>query len=155
MQPNPREQKALDRALRALSMREHSERELVEKLGRAGFDEREIAYAMGKLSDYRLVDDGAFAEKWAASRARRGLGTFRIRQELRQKGVDARSADAALLKIDEEASLEAATRLAQKHLDRGDANALRRAADALKRRGFDYDTIHRAISAVKRRTNAE
>ncbi len=144
-----KKQEALEKALRVLAGRAHSEKEIVDKLTIAGYDEREIAEAMAKLAEYNLVDDDAFAGQWAASRARRGLGPWRIAQELRQKGVDRETADTALSDIDEDAMLENAVLLAEKHLRRGDANAQRRAYDALQRRGFGYDMARRAIERAK------
>ncbi|MDR0928994.1 MAG: recombination regulator RecX [Oscillospiraceae bacterium] len=140
---------ALDRALRALAMRAHSEQELVQKLTRAGHDEHEIAEAMAKLNRHELLDDRAFAADWAASRARRGLGAMRIAQELRQKRVDGEAVAEALAALDEDQLLESAVALARKHLARGDQNARRRAMDALHRRGFSYALSRRAIERAE------
>ncbi len=150
MQPKGR---ALDRALRSLAMRDHSEREIVDKLTRAGYDEREIAEAMAALAQHNLVNDEAFARQWTSARARRGLGPRRIAWELREKGIQSETRDAALAEIDEDAMLEAATALAAQHLRRGDENAKRRALAALSRRGYGYDTakqaIQRALSIIE------
>lgn len=139
-------QRALDKALRALSTRAHSEQEIVRKLTRAGFEERAIAEAMAKLASYRLTDDAAFASQWARSRARRGMGPYRIARELRDKGIAREESDAALAALDEDASLDAATQLAAKHLQRGDERAKKRAYDALIRRGYSYDTARKALA---------
>lgn len=137
---------ALEKALRILAVRAHSEWEIVDKLTRAGFDAQAVASAMALLTEYGLVDDDAFARAWVASRARKGLGPYRIAHELRQKGIAAALCDAALADIECDDSLQAATVLAQKHLRRGDANAKRRAYDAVCRRGFSYETARQAIA---------
>lgn len=147
--------KALDKALRMLALRDHSEREIVEKLARSGYEEREIAETMARLFEYHLLDDAAFAEKWAAGRSKRGLGPWRIRQELRQKGIGGEEIDAALSEIDEDAALAAAVLLARKYLARGDANARRRALDALKRRGYAYGVAQKAIEQAGAELAAE
>ena len=143
---------ALDKALRSLALRAHSEKEIMEKLMHAGYDEREIAKAMAKLIEYNLLDDAEFAAQWAASRARRGLGQYRIAQELRQKGIDPETAGNAMGQIDEEVLLKNATELAEKHLRRGGDTARRRAFDALIRRGFGYalakDAVEQAACAI-------
>ncbi len=136
---------ALDKALRSLALRSRSEKEIVEKLTRDGFTEREIAEAMAKLSEYSLIDDGAFADQWASHRSKRGLGPRRIAMELRQKGIGREQADRAIASLDEDAVQAAADALAERHLAKGGDNARRRTMDALFRRGFSYDTAKRAI----------
>lgn len=148
-------QRALDSALRSLSGRARSEREIVDKLTRAGYDERTVAAVMEKLSAYDLVDDASFARQWAASRSRRGMGPYRIRQELRQKGIAGDAADTALQGIDEEATMDAAVQLAIKHLRRGDERAKRRANDALVRRGYGYAEARAAIDRAEKMLQAE
>lgn len=138
-------QQAFEKAMRSLSMRAHSESEIVEKLTRARFDERTIAEVMAKLYEYRLLDDEAFAAQWAEARTRRGMGPWRIGQELRQKGIDREIIDAVLAELDEDDAMEKAVELAEKHLRRGDSNARRRAYDALVRRGYGYDTARQAL----------
>lgn len=150
-------QKALERALRSLAVRDHSEQELVQKLTRAGFEEHAIAEAMARLSAHRLIDDTAFAEKWTASRARHGMGPRRIAQELHNKGVDRETADAALAELDEAQTLEAATSLAISRLRRGGENIRQRTYAALVRRGYDYSTARKALdlAAGELETDAE
>lgn len=138
-------QRALDRALRSLAVRAHSEQELVKKLEQAGFDERIIAETMAKLASYHFTDDETFAAQWAAARARRGLGPWRIARELRDKGIARETADEIIAGFDEDAGLEAATALALKHLRKGDERARRRAYDAMIRRGYGYDMARQAL----------
>lgn len=139
-------QKALERALRSLAIRAHSEQEIVDKLVRAGYEEEDIAEAMAKLAEYKLVDDEAFAVQWAASRARKGMGPRRIAQELYHKGISRDTADAAIGNLDADDEVEAAAKLALKHLRKGDERAKRRAYDAVIRRGFGYDTARNALA---------
>lgn len=148
------QQKALDRALRALAARPHTERELSEKLARAGFDEHIIAQVMQKLSEYRLLDDAGFAERYAASRARQGYGAAQIRQALRFKGVDAELASDAIAAVDEDEALSAATAVARKRrLETPDDR--RRAIQALMRRGHSYSLAKQAVDAARAEETAE
>lgn len=142
-------QRALDRAMRALALRAHSEQEIVEKLEKAGYDEQLIAETMAKLAEHRLIDDADFARQWSAARARRGMGRWRIAHELRHKGVQQATIDEALLAIDEDTTMERAVTLARKHLARGDERARRRAYEALVRRGYDYSVARQAIEAAE------
>ena len=61
-------------ALRLLTSREHSRRELQRKLLARGHDEAGIECALDELSDSGLLSD---------ERVRKGFGLVRIRQELR------------------------------------------------------------------------
>lgn len=142
-------QRAVDRALRALAVRAHSEQEIVDKLVRAGFDERVIAEAMARLASYDYVNDRAFAAQWASARARKGMGPWRIQQELRAKGVGAEAVEAVLEGYDEDQALAQAAALAEKHLRRGDGNARKRAFDALVRRGHGYALARKAVALAE------
>lgn len=143
-------QRAMERALRSLSMRPQSEGELVEKLQKAGYDERAIAAAMAQLAKAGLVDDKAFAAQWTQYRAGKGLGSFRIAQELRHKGVQEAIIQDVLADMDEDDTLEMATALAERFLARGNPDtANRRAYAALLRRGYSYDVARQALAAAE------
>lgn len=139
---------ATERALRSLAYRAHSEKEIIEKLEKSGFDERDIAEAMQKLTDYALVDDQDFARQWALSRARRGVGPRRITQELRQKGIDSELIHSAVSEIDEDASFASAINLAAKYMRQDNPNARQRALNALMRRGYDYGIAKEAVNTA-------
>ena len=79
---------AYGRAVAKLSRRDHAEAELRRALVRAGHAEGEVETAIERLKAQRALDDGRFAEAFSRSRLRhRGLGSNRIRAELRQRGV--------------------------------------------------------------------
>lgn len=148
-------QRALERAMRALAARAHTEKELVDKLSRAGYSQEAIAFVMEKLTQYALVDDGAFAEGWVRARAKRGMGPYRLMQELRRKGVAREEAEQAVSSLDEEDTLAAAAAFAAKRLGQGDPDDRRRTLQALVRRGFGYDMARAAIDrALRERTDA-
>lgn len=139
----------MSRALRSLALRAHSEQEIVDKLTRAGFEERAIAAAMAELSKYGLVNDAQFADDWVQQRARRGMGSYRIAQELRHKGIDSETAQEAIDAIDEEEALRVATEQAVRFLGRGNPDtAKRRAYDSLLRRGYSYSMARTALETA-------
>lgn len=74
-------------AMNLLAMREHSARELKEKLARkfecAGLIDEVIA----GLMEQNLQSDERFAQAFVAMRQRQGKGPVIIRMELREKGV--------------------------------------------------------------------
>lgn len=143
---------ALERAVSFLAARARTERELVACLTRSGYTQQAIARVMQRLSQAGYINDAVFADQWTLARTSRAMGKRRIAQELRQKGVDAQSIDAALEQIDEEEMLTAATALAQKLLartrgkDARDVN--RKVIAALLRRGYDYSMAKAALEAA-------
>jgi len=77
-------------AMDLLARREHSSKELTQKLSRR-FDDVErsvIQNVIQKLSDDGLQSDRRFAESYIRSKSLKGIGPVRIKQELTQKGVD-------------------------------------------------------------------
>lgn len=70
-----------------LARREHSQEELRRKLTRKGFPDPLVSEVIAELRDRNLQSDVRFAEMWTRSRAGKGYGVCRIRQELRQRGV--------------------------------------------------------------------
>lgn len=74
-------------AMDLLARREHSRRELKQKLKKRFNDETLIEEQLDRLSDENLQSDARFAESFLRQRLSRGHGPVRIRQEMRQKGI--------------------------------------------------------------------
>ena len=139
---------AYGRALGLLGRREHSRRELKDKLVARGLDDDDIDAALVKLDDRGFQSDRRFAEMLARSRIAQGHGPIRILAELRLKGVDAGTAQDAL--DGQEADwLALATRLCQRRF-RGravDHGERVKRAHFLARRGFPAAIARAAASA--------
>jgi len=86
-------------AMDLLARREHSRRELLDKLG-GRFPAAELAAELDQLRQEGLQSDLRFAESFVRSRALRGFGPQRIALELRQRGIAAELA-AQVLATDE------------------------------------------------------
>lgn len=78
---------ARDRALRALSRREHSAAELRHKLTRRGHDESVAQSIVEHLSAAGWQSDTRYAEMLVRNRAEQGYGPLRIEAELEHHGV--------------------------------------------------------------------
>jgi regulatory protein len=89
-------------AMNLLARREHSVRELRNKLKRRFSDEVVIDEQISRLTLERLQSDARFAESYARQRADKGYGPVRLREELRERGVTEAEVDVALeqLKVD-------------------------------------------------------
>lgn len=100
----------LDRAMRILGMRDHSEQEFRRKLtapvmtktGPEPVDatEDDINNVVNWCYENRYLDDARFARQFIASRGRKGYGPARIRQELTQKGIDRETGEEAMRECD-------------------------------------------------------
>lgn len=88
-------------AMNLLARREHSLRELQQKLARR-FDKHELDLALAKLSDENLQSDQRFAQSFTRERMLRGIGPLRIESELRQRGVQRQIIDHVLVFVPED-----------------------------------------------------
>lgn len=133
-------------AVRLLAARARSEHELRTAMTKKLVPPDVADEVMARLRELRYVDDGAFAQSLVTSRLQHSQrGRTRIRQELRDKGVDREAADAVLAGIDPEDEWEAARAFGRKRM-RSLASlerhvAQRRLMGALARRGFGGDIV--------------
>ncbi len=70
-----------------LARREHSGRELRDKLARRFSSAEQIEVEILRLSEEGLQSDARFAQSFVRQRIGRGHGPLRIRQELKQRGI--------------------------------------------------------------------
>ncbi|OQX36236.1 MAG: hypothetical protein B0D91_09405 [Oceanospirillales bacterium LUC14_002_19_P2] len=74
-------------AMDLLARREHSRKELWQKLRSRAETPEVLEVVLGALEADRLLSGERFAESFVRSRVSRGLGPVRIKQELLQKGI--------------------------------------------------------------------
>jgi len=144
-------QKAYDRAVRFLSYRPRSQAEVRRALRRSEIDEVVIKAVIERLTRQGYLDDAEFARFWVENRQQfRPKGARALRQELRQKGLDNTTIEAAIANLDPEASAYAAARpraLRLANLIPDDLRTFRRKlTDFLLRRGFDYETVRDVVT---------
>jgi regulatory protein len=75
-------------AMDLLARREHTARELRDKLIRRFPDDEIIREQLARLAEERLQSDERFAASYAQQRSAKGYGPLRVREELRQRGVN-------------------------------------------------------------------
>ncbi len=75
-------------ALDLLARREHSTLELRHKLTRRGYTQEQIEPTLAQVAAKGWLSDARFAELYAANRVDKGYGPLRVRQALRERGVD-------------------------------------------------------------------
>lgn len=74
--------------LRLLARREHSQKELLNKLLIKGFGKDEISAVIEELALQGWQSDSRYAESYARHRIQKGYGPVSVIYELRQNGVD-------------------------------------------------------------------
>jgi len=85
---NDIEVRAYEAALRLLARREHSRRELSQKLSARGWGRAQIRAVLDALVERGYQSDARFAESYVRARVDRGYGPLRIRAELRERGIE-------------------------------------------------------------------
>jgi len=127
--------------LRKLSAAPRTRSELEKDLARRGADPAVAAAVLDRFEDVGLIDDEAFAAMWVESRHRgRALARSVLRQELRQRGVDAEMIDSAVEQIDDDDEWARAREFAQRKVrikpGEDPRKALQRLAGQLARKGY-------------------
>lgn len=90
------------RAIDLLTRREHSEKELQQKLTTKGFSREDVADVVAELKREGLQSDQRFTDSFVFSRMQKGYGPVRITQELQQRGVAEHIIDASVEAYNEE-----------------------------------------------------
>jgi regulatory protein len=131
---------AYQRALGYLAARPRSVAEVDSYLQGKGYLEATIQAVLERLHAHQYLDDDAFARFWIDNRNRfRPRGTPALRQELRQKGLERETIDAALdEQEDEPAAWTAAEARMGRWADLEKAEFDKKLISYLARRGFSY-----------------
>ena len=135
------------RAVRIVSAASVSRRDLEARLVRKGEDPQQAKEAVAWMEDLHLVDDRATAEQVVSSCISKGYGLARAKQALYEKRIPKEYWDEALADYPDQT--EKITAFLKSRLDAdSDEKQVRRAVDALIRRGHNYGTIRRALNAL-------
>ena len=140
---------AYERAIRLLAVREHTEKEIRQKLSAKGYSAEEIDSAVSKLIAERSLSEERFADSYIRSRLRKSPeGKSILRMRLKEKGTPSDVADSAL-----SAAWERGDYL--KPLSRYYSTLVRRKGEegaraVLLRKGFRESEIREAVSAAER-----
>ena len=141
----PHDRTLKQRAVAYLARREHSRAELAKKLAAYG-EQEEIDRVLNSLQEAKLLSDQRFAAAFVRSRAER-FGAGRLRQELRQRGVEDNLVEQELAAGDMPGEIERARVVWQKKFDGQPADAREWAKQArfLQGRGFSGEVIRRVL----------
>lgn len=135
------------RAVRIVSAASVSRRDLEARLVRKGEDPQQAKEAVAWMEDLHLVDDRATAEQVVSSCISKGYGLARAKQALYEKRIPKEYWDEALADYPDQT--EKITAFLKSRLDAdSDEKQVRRAVDALIRRGHNYGAIRRALDVL-------
>ena len=135
------------RAVRIVSVASVSRRDLEARLVRKGEDPQQAKEAVAWMEDLHLVDDRATAEQVVSSCISKGYGLARAKQALYEKRIPKEYWDEALADYPDQTEKITAF-LKSRLVADSDEKQVRRAVDALIRRGHNYGTIRRALDAL-------
>jgi len=137
--------KVRDYAFFLLKFRLRSENELAQRLKLKKFPEESIKAIISFLKEKKFIDDNVFAKAWINSRLRKPLGLRRIKQELRQKGVDKEIIEEQSSGVKDYSEAETVLDLAKRRLNilkgTDQVIAKRRIYAFLLRRGFSPEIV--------------
>ncbi|WP_044642788.1 RecX family transcriptional regulator [Risungbinella massiliensis] len=149
------ENKVRQAALRYLSYRPRTRKEIQEHLIAKDFSIDRIHPVLQELQDLGYVDDSAYAKSWVQERTRKGLGTFRIQQELKQKGIQEVDISHALAQTNLEEERQLAMEIAERRYLRIKHDPWqkveRKLGNYLLRRGFSWEIIGPILKELRNR----
>lgn len=136
--------------LRLLSYRDHSEKELLQKLKQKGHKKLYAENAVEKLKDYGYINDERVAEYYAKSLSeRKGMSKNGIRNELKRKGISSELADNVAESLDFDPILRIIELLNTKYSRYlSDEKGVRKTVASLQRLGYRWSDIKTALRRV-------
>ena len=149
-----RKKEAKDMALRFLSFRRRTEKQVKEKLQKKGFDEKTIKATIDKLKEFDLINDLEFATSWVKDRLSfKPRGRKLLKQELYKKGISKETIEQVteeLCQDEDKSALELLEKIKKRYKGLEPKVARRRMFGFLLRRGFSYETTKKALNQVNR-----
>lgn len=136
---------AKERAVRIISASNVTQKELRRRLVQKGESAENASAAVTWLSDLNLLDDLETAKQLVRSAGRKGYGRARARQILYQKGVDKALWDEALEELPEPDGAIDRFLASRFRGEEPDRREVKRAVDALMRRGHRWEDIRTAL----------
>ena len=147
--------RAYNKAVDLLSRRDHSRKELLDKLRQKGYGEYAVE-AIEKLNDYGYIDDRRFAQIFAEELVRlKSYGKKRVEQELYRKGIERDIICEVISECDfpSEKLAEIIERKYSRYLN--DEKGVNKTVNALLRLGYTYTEIRDAIREITDREDFE
>lgn len=137
-------------AYKLINYRPRSQSELERRLERKGYSREVVDIVIKYLARLGYIEDKAFARYWISCRAGK-RGSYGLRKELLEKGVDTAVINESLAEFGPEEEFNSALKMAQKKIALcGGTCPYPRLTSFLKCRGFSYDVINRVVVVLGR-----
>ena len=135
--------RAKEKALWLISQRDHSKKELIDKISTTVSRDAAVK-AADRMEELRLIDDAGFAKRYAKSLLEiKHMSKRGARYKLIQKGIDKDLADEVLCELDDNPREHIRAVIEKKYSGRlSDEKIKRRCAAALNRLGYNYSDIN-------------
>jgi len=151
---------ARDICLRLLTAAARPRAALAVALRQRGIPDQVADAVLDRFVEVGLIDDRAYAEAFVAAKHRdRALGVTALRTELRRKGVDEITVDAAVQTLDPDAERDRARALISRRVDAAMGNgvqaARRRLIGLLARRGYAAEVARQVVDEALAEYGAE
>jgi len=143
--------KLYNKALKFLSYRPRSEREVRDYLEKKGGDTKIVEEITGKLKKQNLVDDHAFTTWWIEQRSRfRPKGKHLLWLELLKKGIKKEIIEDSLFSEKEELDLakKAARKKVKSYKNLEPLEFRQKMTAFLARRGFNWEVIKKVLEEI-------
>lgn len=139
------ERRAKEKALWLISYRDHSKKELADKIKRT-CDEESAEKAVERMEELGLINDEVFAERYARKLLfSKHMSKTSAVYELARKGIDKETAQEILENIDVDEHEQIREVIDRKYKNLNDEKIKRRAVSALQRLGYRWDDIRSVI----------
>ena len=139
------ERRAKEKALWLISYRDHSKKELTDKIRRT-CDDESAEKAGERMEELGLVNDRVFAERYARKLLfTKHMSKTAASYELARKGIDRELADEILEGIDVVEREQIREVIEKKYRNISDEKIKRRAFSALQRLGYRFDDIRAVL----------
>lgn len=135
------------RAVRIVAASAVSKKDLQQRLVQKGEDPQQAAQAVAWMEEMHLVDDEETARQIVSRCAHRGYGLARVKQALYEKKIPKKHWDAALADYPDQMD-HILSFLKSRLDDTSDQKQVKKAIDALLRRGHSYSEIRTALSRM-------
>lgn len=152
---------AYDTALKFLTPRARTVREVELKLDEGNYSEGEIMQTIERLTDAGLLNDAAYAHDFVETRlSTKPVSKFRLSEQLKGHHVPEDIIEAELASLPEDTEQNNAAEVAAKYLRQfagvaDETEKLRRVYTRLHTRGYSHDTIMSAIRTAAEARCAE
>lgn len=141
---------AKEKALRLLEFRSHSEKELYDKLIRAGANAEDLPEIFEFLREYSFVNDAEYAKKLARDLQNLNkYGRRRIREELKFRGIFGEDLENAMLELSDEEEEQLLPLMERKLGGNFEKKNIDRAIRYFAYRGYGFDDIKSAVERIK------